>query len=202
MGAWGVGYRVRWVWIAASNCCSGESPLLIDVKRSGIPHRTQSASPSVFQILPGGPGGPVRYLVFIWPQFRLSFRLRSSQYLQTLQSTSLLEFKPTMTTYKGHCHCGQVEWTVKLEDASHILWFVPFCPRSSLPRRSLMPNCSSHCDACKLLSGGESTLNTIALKSDLNITKGNVKAYTYQGDSGQSLTASVHLSLFPIPSKS
>ncbi|KAI4216519.1 MAG: hypothetical protein LQ351_001008 [Letrouitia transgressa] len=90
-----------------------------------------------------------------------------------------------MTTYKGHCHCGQVEWTVKLEDASHILWFVPFCPRSSLPRRSLMPNCSSHCDACKLLSGGESTLNTIALKSDLNITKGNVKAYTYQGDSGK-----------------
>lgn len=176
-----------------------ESPLLIDVKEDEFliaPNQRRRLSSKYF---PVGPSG-ICYL-FACPQLLLSFLLRSPQYLQTLQLPSSLEFEPTMTTYKGHCHCGQVEWTVKLDDASHILWSVPFCPRSSLPCRSLMHSCSSHCDACKLLSGGESTLNTIALKSDLNITKGNVKAYTYQGDSGQSLTASIHLSLFPFPSK-
>ncbi|KAI4130124.1 MAG: hypothetical protein LQ338_001899 [Usnochroma carphineum] len=68
-----------------------------------------------------------------------------------------------MTTYNGHCHCGQTEWTVKIQDPAHVL---------------------CHCDACKLLSGGESTLNTIVPKDDLKITKGDLKTYTYQGDSG------------------
>ncbi len=42
----------------------------------------------------------------------------------------------------------------------------------------------SHCDACKLLSGSENTLNTVANKDDLKVTKGSPKTYTYHGDSG------------------
>lgn len=44
----------------------------------------------------------------------------------------------------------------------------------------------SHCDACKLLSGGETTLNQIVPKDALKITKGTLKTYTYSGDSGTS----------------
>ena len=43
---------------------------------------------------------------------------------------------------------------------------------------------ASHCDACKLLSGGENTLNQIVPKDALKITKGTTKTYTYTGDSG------------------
>ena len=33
-------------------------------------------------------------------------------------------FNPTaiMSEVKGHCHCGQTEWTVKIEDKAHVLW--------------------------------------------------------------------------------
>lgn len=42
----------------------------------------------------------------------------------------------------------------------------------------------SHCNTCKLLSGGPFTLNQIIPKSDLKITKGSTSTYTYYGDSG------------------
>lgn len=38
----------------------------------------------------------------------------------------------------------------------------------------------------KLLSGGEYTLNTIADKDNVKVTKGDLKTYTYSGDSGNS----------------
>lgn len=47
-----------------------------------------------------------------------------------------------------------------------------------------MYDASSHCDACKLLSGAENTLNQMANEGDLKITKGTTKTYTYSGDSG------------------
>lgn len=54
-----------------------------------------------------------------------------------------------------------------------LLWLTP----------SLSP--CSHCDACKLIGGGcEYTMNTIANKSDVHVTKGSLKNYTYRGDSG------------------
>ncbi|KAK0509099.1 hypothetical protein JMJ35_008470 [Cladonia borealis] len=68
-----------------------------------------------------------------------------------------------MTEYQGRCHCGETEWTVKLGDEAHIL---------------------CHCDACKILSGGENTLNQVAPQSDFKITKGKTNVYTYKGDSG------------------
>ncbi|KAL8795850.1 MAG: hypothetical protein Q9195_001730 [Heterodermia aff. obscurata] len=70
-----------------------------------------------------------------------------------------------MPSFTGRCHCGEVEWTVELpeESQAHVL---------------------CHCDACKLLSGGESTLNQIVPKDALKITKGTTKTYTYTGDSG------------------
>jgi len=70
-----------------------------------------------------------------------------------------------MTIFNGHCHCGAVNWQVDLpQDAqNHIL---------------------CHCDACKLQSGGEYTLNTLAPKDTFKLTKGDLKVYTYKGDSG------------------
>lgn len=69
-----------------------------------------------------------------------------------------------MSTFKGRCHCGQTEWTVKVDQPSHVL---------------------CHCAACKTVSGGESTFNSIVPKSNFNLTKGTTKTYTYTGDSGK-----------------
>ena len=75
-----------------------------------------------------------------------------------------------MSSFKGHCHCGQTEWTAKLEEdqQKHIL---------------------CHCDTCKTLSGGTYTLNQIVPGEALNITKGKDKLgkYTYKGESGKSV---------------
>ncbi|CZS88010.1 uncharacterized protein RCO7_00979 [Rhynchosporium graminicola] len=56
---------------------------------------------------------------------------------------------------------------VKLNDRAHIL---------------------CHCDTCKTLGGGSYSLNQIVPKENLKITKGGVKAYSYKGDSGKSVT--------------
>ncbi|MCJ1401373.1 hypothetical protein MMC11_004585 [Xylographa trunciseda] len=69
-----------------------------------------------------------------------------------------------MSEIKGQCHCGQTEWTVKLADKAHVL---------------------CHCDTCKTLSGAAATLNTIIPESDFKLTKGELKHYTYKGDSGK-----------------
>ncbi len=61
----------------------------------------------------------------------------------------------------------------------------------SLQHWLTLPPPSSHCDACKLLSGGESTLNQMASEGDLKITKGSTKTYTYYGDSGTSTLSSL-----------
>ncbi|KAH6683189.1 Mss4-like protein [Halenospora varia] len=73
-----------------------------------------------------------------------------------------------MSADQGKCHCGQIEWEVKLEDRAHIL---------------------CHCDTCKVLSGGAYTLNQIVPKANLKITKGesDLKTYTYYGDSGKAV---------------
>ncbi len=42
----------------------------------------------------------------------------------------------------------------------------------------------SHCWACKLQSGAEGTLNTLVPRDAFNLTKGELKQYTYTGDSG------------------
>jgi hypothetical protein len=44
---------------------------------------------------------------------------------------------------------------------------------------------ASHCDTCKCLGGGAYSLNQVVPKSALNLTKGNLKEYTYYGDSGK-----------------
>jgi len=69
-----------------------------------------------------------------------------------------------MTADHGKCHCGQIEWEVKLEDRAHIL---------------------CHCDTCKQLGGGTYSLNQIVPKDNLKITKGKLNTYTYYGDSGK-----------------
>lgn len=91
----------------------------------------------------------------------------------------------------GSCHCGQVEFEVKLDDKTHILW--------SAGSRTLIhgfANKFSHCGACKKLSGATATLNQIVpqvwkiqhvsasclthLQDNLKILKGELKTYTYQ----------------------
>ena len=80
-------------------------------------------------------------------------------------------------TFKGHCHCGAVEWEVELPSDSqgHIL---------------------CHCNACKLQSGGEYTLNQIAPKDAFKLTKGDLKVYTYKGDSGNPVDCFFCVSFF------
>ena len=87
-----------------------------------------------------------------------------------------------MTEYKGKCHCGEVEFTTKLAEPNHILWFsTPASFQRSISRRWLH---YSHCDTCKYLGGGAYTLNQIVPEEDFKITKGSTKTYTYYGDSG------------------
>ena len=70
-----------------------------------------------------------------------------------------------MPKYQGHCHCGQTTWTAEILEEKHVL---------------------CDCGACKLQSGGEFTLNQIIPKSNFKLTKGDLKNYTYKGDSGKS----------------
>jgi hypothetical protein len=70
-----------------------------------------------------------------------------------------------MPEYKGHCHCGEVAWTAEIPEERHVLCY---------------------CGACKAQSGGEFTLNQIIPKDNFNLTKGDLKVYTYKGDSGKS----------------
>merc|ERR1712029_30076 len=70
------------------------------------------------------------------------------------------------TSYEGHCHCGQTAWTADIDTERYVL---------------------CHCGACKLMSGGEFTLNQIIPKSAFKLTKGNLNKYTYKGDSGNSV---------------
>lgn len=68
-----------------------------------------------------------------------------------------------MPQYEGQCHCGQIAWTAEIPEEKHIL---------------------CHCGACKLMGGGEFTLNQIIPKDNFKLTKGDLKVYTYKGDSG------------------
>ena len=69
----------------------------------------------------------------------------------------------TMPQYEGQCHCGQIAWTAEIREEKHIL---------------------CHCGACKLMGGGEFTLNQIIPKDNFKLTKGELRVYTYKGDSG------------------
>ncbi|TKX23369.1 putative glutathione-dependent formaldehyde-activating enzyme-4 [Elsinoe australis] len=73
-----------------------------------------------------------------------------------------------MSAYTGACHCGQTafEATLSPEQAKHTL---------------------CHCDACKILSGGAYSINSVVPKASLNVTKGGdaLKEYIYKGDSGK-----------------
>ena len=109
-----------------------------------------------------------------------------------------------MTTYNGACHCGQTEWTVKLDEVNHILWYQPiqlFVLQQNVQIKLTNLTARSHCGACKvrlcvhvshhlplrrtkLLSGGEYTLNTVTDKANVKVTKGDLKVYSYKGDSG------------------
>ncbi|CAG8953192.1 hypothetical protein HYFRA_00003393 [Hymenoscyphus fraxineus] len=67
---------------------------------------------------------------------------------------------------QGSCHCGQTAWEVKLIDKVHIL---------------------CHCGVCQKLGGGPASLNQIVPKENFKLKKGNLKVYTYYGDSGKAV---------------
>ncbi|KAF1816589.1 hypothetical protein P152DRAFT_129210 [Eremomyces bilateralis CBS 781.70] len=66
----------------------------------------------------------------------------------------------------GKCHCGAVAYEAELPDdkKNHVL---------------------CHCNTCKVLSTGAFSLNQIIPKSVFKVTKGDLKTYTYKGDSGK-----------------
>ena len=70
-----------------------------------------------------------------------------------------------MPLYEGQCHCGQTAWTAEIPEERHVL---------------------CHCGACKLMGGGEFTLNQVIPKANFTLTKGELKVYTYKADSGES----------------
>ena len=96
-----------------------------------------------------------------------------------------------MTSYEGRCHCGAVSWNAVIPEENHILW----CAPSSLPKVTMLLSSqltrrSSHCNACKVIGGGEYTLNQIIPKDNFKVTRGDLKSYTYKGDSGTPLLLS------------
>ena len=68
-------------------------------------------------------------------------------------------------SYDGSCHCGQIKWTVTLDNPQHVL---------------------CHCDTCKKLGGGPFSCNQIVSQDDLRIRMGSPRTYTYTGASGGS----------------
>jgi hypothetical protein len=82
----------------------------------------------------------------------------------------------------ARCHCGEVEWEVKLEDKSHILCHCNGCA-SQMGSSTYIPT-GANCYIGKMLSGGAYTLNQVVPRDNLRITKGELKKYTYTGDSG------------------
>ncbi|KAF2719002.1 hypothetical protein K431DRAFT_287177 [Polychaeton citri CBS 116435] len=67
-------------------------------------------------------------------------------------------------SFKGSCHCGQMEWAAKLQKIEHVL---------------------CHCSTCQKLGGGPYSCNQIIPQEDLSITKGSPRVYTYKGASGK-----------------
>lgn len=82
-----------------------------------------------------------------------------------------------MVTYKGQCHCGAVAWTADIPEERHVL---------------------CHCNACKVMGGGEFTLNQIIPASNFHLTKGELKVYTYKGDSGKHTHTHIHSLTLPL----
>ncbi|KAI7355122.1 hypothetical protein KC320_g2992 [Hortaea werneckii] len=66
--------------------------------------------------------------------------------------------------YRGSCHCGELEWTAKLDVAEHVL---------------------CHCQTCQKLGGGAYSCNQIIPRGNLSVTKGELGCYTYTGASGK-----------------
>ncbi|KAG0642581.1 Mss4-like protein [Tuber brumale] len=65
----------------------------------------------------------------------------------------------------GHCHCGQLEWTISL-------------PSGSMPEKTIC-----HCNTCKSLGGGCYSVNMVVPKDQVKFTKGVPAIYTYIGQS-------------------
>ena len=55
-----------------------------------------------------------------------------------------------------------------------------------------------HCNACKVMGGGEFTLNQIIPASNFHLTKGELKVYTYKGDSGKHTHTHIHSLTLPL----
>lgn len=70
-----------------------------------------------------------------------------------------------MTKYSGNCACGAIQYEVEI-------------PADS--QRDVL----CHCRTCQLQSGGPYTLNQIVPKENFKLNKGDLKVYTYKGDSG------------------
>ncbi len=94
----------------------------------------------------------------------LSIPYKKAYPLNRLTINSNLTYCPrNISQYEGQCHCSQTAWTAEIPEVRHVL---------------------CHCAACKLMGGGEFTLNQIIPKKNFTLTKGHLKAYSYKGDSG------------------
>ena len=67
-------------------------------------------------------------------------------------------------TMNGSCHCGDIRWTVTLNEYQHVL---------------------CHCRTCQLLGGGPYSCNAIVAKDALKVREGKLSVYSYTGASGK-----------------
>jgi hypothetical protein len=68
--------------------------------------------------------------------------------------------------WKGKCHCGDVEWEVRVDEGEQLKHIV------------------CHCDTCKKLGGGPYSCNYIVPREGLSILRGKTGEYAYKGASG------------------
>lgn len=69
--------------------------------------------------------------------------------------------------WKGACHCGDVAWEVSVGEGEQMRHVV------------------CHCDTCKKLGGGPYSCNYIVPREALEILRGTLGEYKYQGASGK-----------------
>lgn len=81
-----------------------------------------------------------------------------------LFSEALSSEKDAAKVMQGACHCGDIKYSVTLNDYQHVL---------------------CHCRTCQLLGGGPYSCNAIVAKEALKVKEGKPSVYSYTGASGK-----------------
>ncbi|KAH8152478.1 uncharacterized protein LAJ45_03318 [Morchella importuna] len=89
---------------------------------------------------------------------------------------------------QAHCLCGELQWTAHFSKGKMPGQVLCHCVSlfhtpHQRDSQALTPH-PNHQMPCKMFGGGEYTVNMMVPKSDVKMTKGTPKVYTYTGESG------------------